>query len=176
MFLDSAVFVIMIVSVFYGIKTGFIVGATSFFGLIFSACIANQYLDVIYLYLIGFLKIDYFPVTVNDNYNIYIFSYVLLMVSVYMLTYLCALFLRKIFGALMLGWLDVLLGAIFGFVKGILFSILFLSIMIFLSKFSGYIGEMIYSSQIIAKLPNLSGMVLDMLPFEVRDYILFYVN
>ena len=171
MILDILVASILVWSMFSGLISGLIMSVTSFVGLIASALITARYLDDFYKMVVSFIKINKFPNDLSRNYYLYISSYIIMMLSIYIVIYGFARILKAIFGKLMLDWVDRIFGAIFGIVKGLIISIFVLSLVVFASKYVDSIKSLANNSKAIEMLPEVSNVILGFLPEEIRESI-----
>ena len=174
MIVDVIVLVIIGYSLVNGIRQGLILSFASFFGIIMAAILSNMFMEDIYVEFVQFFKIESFPLDITENYYIYVIAYVFLLLSIYLAIYLFALGLKILFKGIMLGWLDRFLGAIFGFVKGVVLSSLFLAIIVFIGRFSSNVQVLVDKSEAINIVPDFSSFVFKVLPEDMRTAILDY--
>lgn len=171
MILDIFVSFFLVWSMFSGLTSGLILSATSFIGLIVSGVVTARYLDDFYTFMVSFVKVNNFPLDVNHNYYVYISSYVVMMFSIYVLIYIFARLLKALFGALMLDWVDRIFGAIFGLIKGLIVSIFLLSVLLFAGKHIKSVEVITNNSKAVEMLPEISNLILDLLPEDIRGSI-----
>jgi membrane protein required for colicin V production len=175
MVLDVLIVFIMIIFVFKGLRSGLIMSITSLFGIFISAILASKHLNFLYSKVIEISSLD-LPRNVNDNYYIYIAFYLLFLLVFYLIIYYSACIIRSIFGLLMLGWIDKILGAIFGFLKGFIVCFFIFGGMRFLSKINSSAKFVVDRSEIVKKFPDLSEWLINILPEDIRNdmYTNFY--
>lgn len=176
MILDIILGVIILWCGFSGIRSGLIMSLVSFVGLLAAFWLASLHLENIYSSFVNFVKVDYFPKDINENYYIYVISYVVGVIFFYIMIYVIGLLIKSIFGKLMLGWVDRTLGGLFGLIKGYLISFVILSILIFLSKFSSEVRRMLSSSRSIELFEGTYSFLQVILPEDVFNIIKMFVS
>lgn len=176
MIIDVVISLIVVWSTFKGLKKGLIMSVTSLLGLFISLLLASKHLNYLYSNIVKFLKIDNFPISVDENYYIYIASYLIFVMFFHLLIYFLALFIRSFFGLFMLGWIDKFFGILFGFIQGIVVSICLVIVLNFLAKFNDSIKNIYIRSEMIRILPDISIFTLSILPEEISKNLRNYID
>ena len=105
---DIVIAVVILISTIIGLRNGLIKVVLSLAGLIIGITLAGRY----YLTLAGHLSFIHQVAVAN------VVAFIIILVVVMMIASLIALILTKIVSAMMLGWLNRLGGAVFGFLEG----------------------------------------------------------
>ena len=149
--LDIVIIVSIAVSTFLGLKTGIIKAVLSLAGLIVGVLLAGRY-------YVPFS--EQLPFISQDNIaNIVAFA--IIFIGILILARVLASLLKWAASAILLGWVDRLVGAIFGFVLGAIFCGAMLAIWVkFLSV--GIIAESVLAQVLLDYFP----LVLTLLPDE----------
>jgi membrane protein required for colicin V production len=121
MIIDIIIAVIVISSIITGIIRGFIKELSTLLGLILGIYIAAHNYPVLQKYVLSV-----FPNTTVSK----IISFLIILFIVFFLMMLLGLLLQKVIKLIMLGWLDKILGGVFGIIKGLLFVWLLLVLII----------------------------------------------
>lgn len=146
MYIDIAILIVIIISVAFGIKKGFVFEFFSLFGFLISVFITKRISVVVYENFGG------------SNTGVkFIITYVTIFFIVYLTLFLIIVLIRKFFKLMLLGWLDRLLGALTGLVKSLLISIVIVFISIFIANYSEN-----YEKEV--KKSIVCNMVVDILP------------
>ncbi len=135
MILDIIILVIVLFFLFNGFKNGLIYEV---FG------ITKIFLTLI-LVLKYYSKIDMFLQRHNYKYSnivVYIFSFIIIYIILSIIVY----FIDKFLKVVKLGTFNSLLGGIFGFLKGTIFSIVIIVILIFVKDYNKKIQEIVENS------------------------------
>lgn len=111
MIIDIVIAVILLASIVIGVKRGFVKELAVIAGLILGFYFATHK----YLELEKYLFKSSSPSTTH-----HIICFLIILVIVFFLIYLLGLLLQKIVQLVMLGWLDKILGGIFGLVKSLI--------------------------------------------------------
>lgn len=150
--LDIVIIVVIAISTFLGLRAGLIKAVLSLAGLIVGVILAGRY----YVTLSEQLTF----ISQEDIARVVAFAIILIVVSIIFMV--IARFLKWAVSAIMLGWVNRLGGAIFGFVLGAIFCSALLAIF---AKFLG-VGGAITGSGLAAILLDRFPMVLALLPDE----------
>jgi len=157
--LDIIIIIGLVISVFVGLRTGIIKAALSLAGLIVGVILAGKFYEPL-AKLFGFIPNE-------DAANIIAFA--LILVIVLIIVALLARLLRFIAKVtVVLGWLDYVGGALFGFLIG---AISWSAILAIWVKFFG--GELVADSFLAKMLLDKFPLVLGLLPSEfdtIRDF------
>ncbi len=124
MIIDIIIGIVLIVSIAIGIKRGFVKELSVVAGLVLGFYFASQHYLELEKYLFR---------TSPQSTTHHIICFLIILVVVFFVVFLLGLLLQKIIQLIMLGWLDKILGGIFGVVKGaiIVWLILLLVVSIF---------------------------------------------
>ena len=156
--LDIIIIVALIIPIFTGLKQGLIKAALSLAGLIVGVVLASNFYQQLGRAM-GFIPNE-------DIANIV--AFILILVVVMVIAVVLAALLKYTAKAVLLGWIDRLGGAVFGFLIGAVFMGALLAI---LAKFfgTGIITDSVLAGILVDKFP----LVLALLPSEfdiVRDF------
>ncbi|MEO0075938.1 MAG: CvpA family protein [candidate division WOR-3 bacterium] len=111
MIIDIVIAIILVIAIITGIIKGLVKEIAVIAGLILGLYIASQK----YLALERYL---FHSNPVSTTYKV--ISFIIIFVIVLVIVLLLGLLLKKVIQLIMLGWLDKILGGIFGFVKGLI--------------------------------------------------------
>ena len=150
--LDIAVIVAISVSALLGLKTGIIKAALSLVGVIVGVILAGRY------YVLLSEQLTFIP---NDSLA-KIVAFAIILIGVMVIAGVLAAFLKWAASAVLLGWVNHLGGAIFGFVLGAILSAALLAIW---GNFFD-VADIIGHSGIAAVLLDYFPAVLALLPEE----------
>ncbi len=150
--LDIVIIVAIAIFTFLGFRAGIIKAVLSLAGLIVGVILAGRY----YVTLSEQLTF----ISQEDIARVVAFAIILIVISIIFMV--IARFLKWAVSAIMLGWVNRLGGAIFGFVLGAIFCSALLAIF---AKFLG-VGGAITGSGLAAILLDRFPMVLALLPDE----------
>jgi membrane protein required for colicin V production len=150
--LDIVILVALIIPAFIGLKQGLIKAAFSLAGLIIGVVLAGNFYQLLSK-MLGFLPNE-------DIANIIAFT--LILVGTLVIATVLAHLLKFIASVMMLGWVNHLGGAVFGFMLGAIFVSALLTIWI---KFLG-IAEIISEANLAVILLDRFPTVLALLPEE----------
>lgn len=186
MTLDIIVLIILILNTIWGIKKGLILSITSFFGLIFSAILSLNYLDDFYIKLISLTDTPYtnsatpyiesFYNSMHQNQFVYIIAYVILLIFFYFAIYILGLLIKMFFRLILLEWLDRLGGAVFGLTKGIVISLVLLSLISFSSQYNRVLNKALNESYSFQYMPQISKTFWSFVPSNTQVRIREYFN
>jgi membrane protein required for colicin V production len=157
MIIDIIIGVALIASIVTGIVRGFAKEISVLAGLIFGLYIASQK----YLALEKYL---FHSSPVSTTYKV--ISFIIIFIIVFIVFLLLGLLLRKIIQLIMLGWLDKILGGIFGFIKGLI--IIWLILMLVTTIFPNTIN-IISKSKLALQILEY-GANFTKLPVKVKTY------
>ena len=154
--LDIVIVIFLIIATLMGLKTGLIKSVLSLAGLIIGIILAGKYYVELATHL-GFIP--------NPDWA-KIAAFVIILIVVMIVATLIAMILEKIISAIMLGWLNHLGGAIFGFIWGAVRCGALITIW---AKFAGGAGATIQDSALAGPLLNYLPLVLALLPAEFNS-------
>ncbi len=117
MLIDLLILVVVLISVIIGIVRGFVKELSAIVGLILGIYIAAFRYPIVEKYIIK---------TITNPSIAKVTSFIILFLVVFFLVIILGILLQKAIHLVMLGWLDKLLGGIFGIVKGLIISWLLL--------------------------------------------------
>jgi len=156
--LDIIIIVALIVPVFTGLMQGLIKAALSLVGIIVGVVVASNYYENL-AGVLGFISNE-------DVANIV--AFIIILAVVFIIANMIAFFLRATIKALLLGWVDRVGGAVFGFVMGAIF------ISALLATIVKFFGEgLVTESALAGFLLNQFPVVLGLLPSQfdsIRDF------
>ena len=145
MIVDIIIGVILITSIVVGFVRGFVKELASLLGLILGIYIAAHNYPILQKYVLSVLH----NATVSK-----IISFLIIFFIVFFLIMLLGLLLQKVIKLIMLGWLDKILGGVFGIVKGVLFVwLLLVLILMFFPTTQSYINK----SQLAMKILSIGS-------------------
>jgi membrane protein required for colicin V production len=121
MIIDVIIILVIIGSIITGIIRGFVKELSALAGLILGIYIAAQRYPLLEKHLIK---------VINSSSASKIISFLIIFLVVFFLIILLGLILQKVIQLVMLGWLDKLLGGVFGIVKGLIIVWLILMLVI----------------------------------------------
>lgn len=163
MYIDAILLIIVVLSLFFGIKKGLIFEFFSLFGLFITAMLTKQLVGKVY---------EYINTTGTDQYNIkFILAYVLTFLGIYIVLYLILLIAKKFFETILLGWLDKLGGAIVGFLKGVIISLFIAVILIGISNFNDTVKKYYTESYTSKLMDEVYPAFLKFLPEDFSDKV-----
>ena len=150
--LDIVIIVLIAIPTFIGLKTGIIKAVLSLVGLILGVILAGQYHGVLAERLTFISQ----PSVAN------IVAFAIILIGVMIIASIIAAVLKWIVSAVMLGWVNRLGGAVFGFLLGAIFCSALLAIWV---KFFGAVGpvaESVMAPLLLDRFP----IILALLPSE----------
>ena len=156
--LDIVIIVALVVPAFVGLKLGIIKAVLSLVGLIIGVVLASNFYQPL-ARIMGFIP--------NENIA-NVVAFILILVVVIVIATLLARMLKFIASVTMLGWVDHVGGAAFGFLVGAIFFSAMLAIWV---KFfgTGLVTESFLADVLLDKFP----LILALLPAEfnvIRDF------
>jgi len=150
--LDIVILVLIIIPTFLGLKSGIIKAVLSLVGAIVGVILAGQYHEA----LAGQLTFISQPSIAN------IVAFAIILIAVMIIATVLASMMRWIVSAILLGWVDRLGGAVFGFLIGAIFCGALLAIWV---KFLGDVPA-ITDSALATLLLDRFPLILALLPTE----------
>ncbi|MFC1908463.1 CvpA family protein [Chloroflexota bacterium] len=150
--LDIIILVLIIIPTFLGLKAGIIKTVLSLAGVIVGVILAGQYHET----LAGQLTFISQPNIAN------IVAFAIILIVVMIVATVLASMMRWIVSAILLGWVDRLGGAVFGFLMGAIFCGALLAIWV---KFLG-VGITVTDSALATLLLDRFPLILALLPAE----------
>ena len=150
--LDIVVIVLIVIPTFIGLSRGLIKAVLSLAGVIIGVILAGQYHDTLGSQLTF--------ISQTDIANIVAFAIIL--IGVMIIAGVTASFLKSIVSAIMLGWVNQLGGAAFGFALGAIFCGALLAIWAKFLGVSGAIAESALATLLLDRFP----LILALLPSE----------
>jgi membrane protein required for colicin V production len=159
--LDISIFIVIALSTIRGFFRGFIQEASTILGLIASFFLASYYYNNLTLWLARF-----FP---HHRLLLTVFCFLLLFFLCLYVFHLVALMIRKAIRLVFLGWLDRVLGGLFGLIKGtIIIFVLVTVLMLFYPKSSPIIKDSHYFPSILTFTEKLMFLI----PEKIKeDYL-----
>lgn len=150
--LDIILILALLVSLFEGLRMGIIRGIISLAGLIVGVILAGRY------YVAFSESLTFIP---SENIA-RIAAFAIILVAVFVVAFVIAGVLKKVVSALMMGWIDHVVGAVFGVITGGIFYGAIMAVWVNYFGASGVIEE----SFLAAILLNAFPLVLALLPSE----------
>ena len=150
--LDIVIIVLIAIATLIGLRIGIIKAVLSFAGVIIGVILAGRY------YLALSEQLTFIPQANLAK----IVAFALILVGIMLIAGILAALLKWIVSAILLGWVNRLGGAVFGFVLGAIFCSALLAIW---AKFLGVVGP-IAESTLAALLLDNFPMILALLPDE----------
>ena len=146
--LDIIIIIALIVPVFTGFMQGLIKSALSLAGIIVGIVLASNF----YQNFAGALTF----ISNEDVANIV--AFIIILALVFIIAQVIAFFLRATIKALLLGWVDRVGGAVFGFIMGaILISALLATVVQFFGE--GLVTESVLAGFLLDKFPIILGLL-----------------
>ena len=158
--LDIIIIVSIAVSTFLGLRTGIIKAVLSLVGLIVGVILAGRYY-VPFSEQLGFIP--------QENVA-KIVAFAIIFIGILIVARVLASLLKWAASAILLGWIDRLVGAIFGFVLGAIFWGAILAIWVNLLGMVGVIAESALARVLLDYFP----LVLTLLPAEFDSVRSFF--
>ena len=158
--LDIVIFILLVVSVLTGLKIGLIKAVLSLVGVVVGVVLAGQYSVA----LAGHLTFISQPSLAK------IAAFAIILIVVMIIAAVLASVIKWAVSAVMLGWINRLGGAVFGFMLGAIFCGALLTVWV---KFVGITGP-VYESALAVWLLNSFPMVLALLPSEFDSVRSFF--
>ena len=154
-FIDFFLTFIILISLFFGFYRGFIRELLALIGLVMAFYYANKYSG---------LFISYVPFGFEDPIN-KIITYLIIFILVLIFAALIIKLINKFIKAAGLSFINIFMGGFFGFIRGLLISILIIYL-VEKSEFS--LSESWYTSSVVLLLKETMEKTLPYLPFEWR--------
>ena len=157
--LDIIIIIALIVPVFTGLMQGLIRSALSLAGIIVGVVLASNFYDD----FAGVLTFISNPDIAN------IVAFIIILALVFIVSQVIAFFLRATIKALLLGWVDRVGGAVFGFIMGAILISALLATVVKLFGAEGIIEESVLAEFLLSNFP----IVLGLLPSEfdaIKDF------
>jgi membrane protein required for colicin V production len=158
--LDIVILIILAVSTLVGLKTGVVKAVLSVIGVILGVILAGRYYNA----LAGSLTFITQPSLAK------IAAFAIILIAVMVVATLISWVVKWAISALMLGWVNHLGGAVFGFILGAIFCGAILTMW---AKFSG-ISTPVRDSALAGMLLNSFPIVLALLPKEFDSVRSFF--
>jgi len=158
--LDIIILIILVIPTLIGLKIGFIKALLSIIGVIVGVVLAGRFSEQ----LGGALTF------ISDPGWARIAAFAIILVAVMIIASIVAALTKRILSAMLLGWVNHLVGAVLGFGLGLVFCGAILTIWI---KYLG-IGESISGSALANFLLNVFPVVLAFLPAEFDSVRSFF--
>lgn len=158
--LDIVILVILAISVLTGLKTGIIKAILSLAGVIVGVILAGRY------YMALAEQLTFIP---QENWA-RIAAFALILIGVMLIAGILAGILKWLVSLVLLGWVNRLGGAVFGFVLGVIFCAALLAIWV---KFLG-ISDPIAESSLAILLLDRFPLILGLLPEEFNSIRSFF--
>lgn len=157
--LDIVILIIIVIPTLIGLKVGIIKALLSVVGVVVGVILAGRYYGVLAEHL----------TFISQPSLAKIAAFAIILIVVMIIAAVLASLIKWFVSAVMLGWVNRLGGAIFGFVLGIIFCGALLTIWVKFVGISGPISESALAGVLLDSFP----MVLALLPAEfdsVRDF------
>lgn len=156
--LDISILIVITLTTIRGIFKGIIQGAATILGIIASFFLASFYYKTLALWLTGF-----FP---NHKIVLLIFCFVLIFILGMFLVHLLAIITRGAIRLALLGWLDRLLGGLFGLIKGaVLVFFLVTTLMLFYPQSSPIVKD----SRFFPSILTLTEKITFLIPDKIKE-------
>ncbi len=147
--LDIAILAVIGVNVFLGLKMGIIKGVLSLAGLIVGVILAGRY------YLPLSERLTFIP---QDGIA-KVAAFAIILVGVIVIANVLAGVLKWAASAVMLGWVNHLGGAVFGFIMGALFCSALLAMWVKFLGFSDFIGQSAIAVILLDRFPAVLALL-----------------
>jgi len=158
--LDIVILIIIVIPTLIGLKIGIIKAVLSVAGVVVGVILAGRYYAVLAEHL----------TFISQPSLAKIAAFAIILIGVMIIAAVIASLIKWVISAVMLGWVNRLGGAVFGFVLGMIFCGALLTIWV---KFVG-ISEPLYESALAALLLDGFPMVLALLPGEFDSIRSFF--
>jgi membrane protein required for colicin V production len=158
--LDIVIIVLVAIPTLIGLKVGMIKAVLSVAGVVIGVILAGRYYAVFAEHL----------TFISQPSLAKIAAFAIILIGVMVIAAVLASLVKWVVSVVMLGWVNHLGGAVFGFVLGIIFCSALLTIWV---KFVG-ISEPLYESALAAFLLDTFPMVLALLPGEFDSIRSFF--
>ena len=158
--LDIVILILIVIPTLVGLKSGLIKAVLSLAGAIVGVILAGRYHAILAEKLTFISQANLAEIT----------AFAIILIGTMIITAVLAAMLKQIVSAMLLGWVNRLGGAIFGFLLGAIFCGALLAIW---AKFLG-VGETITESALAALLLDRFPMILALLPEEFNSIRSFF--
>ena len=158
--LDIIIVVLIVFPILLGLKIGIIKSVLSLVGIVLGVILAGRYYDVLAQHL----------TFISQSNLAEIAAFAIILIGVMIIAAILAALIKWVVSAVMLGWVNRLGGAVFGFVLGAIFCGALLTIWV---KFVG-ISDPVQDSALAALLLDGFPMVLALLPGEFDSVRSFF--
>lgn len=167
MHIDIICLIIIVVSIIFGIKKGFIFEFFSIFGIVLAVMFSKKYAISIY---------EFFYRNSSDNKGGHTVSYVIAFLGMYFLIFIMLFLLKKFFEAIMLGWIDKLLGGVAGLAKGLLLCFVFLVVLSVIATQSKSMDKNMKQAVSSKMLTYISPDIYNVFPDKIKQMTQRYLN
>lgn len=157
--LDIVILIVIVLFFFGGLKNGIIKTLVSLAGLVAGTALAGQYYPILTPYL------TFIPEITIAN----IVAFISILMAVLVFAAVVAVILTHFAKAILLGWLNGLLGGVFGFLMGVITVSVLCAIWV---RFRGP-SDVIQESQFARTLLNYFPFILSLLPSDfgsIREF------
>ncbi len=159
--LDIGILIIVALTTFRGFFRGIIQEAATLFGIIASFFLASFY----YKELASWLG-RYYP---HHSLLAGIFCFILIFVLSFFLFHFFAIIIRKAVHLALLGWLDRVLGGLFGLIKG---AVIVFFLVTLLTLFSPKSSPLVKDSRFFPAIQTVNEKLALLIPFKIKnDYM-----
>lgn len=164
--LDLILTLIILLLTVIGVFRGFVAEFFSIFGFILSVILAK----ILMVHVMHFLHLE----KIYSSQSVVLYCVVFLVV--YCLLAILAKFLRVIIKIVMLGWLDRVLGGIFGFIKGILLVLLICLVLMAIANHNNSCQKLTKNSFYIKGILPRITIITGFLPKNIAEEVTQYRN
>ncbi len=163
MILNFVILAVVAIFVIFGLRHGFIRWLAATLGIFVGFWMASQKYFVLEKFLTGIF---------HTQYQAKIVGFIIVFLLFFFIVVLLGYLLSKIVNLAMLGWLDRVLGGVFGLINGLVFIwILLVLIVTFQPNFQRSIDKSILAKEILETGRKLSGLHLK--PRVPKKYLTF---
>ena len=166
MYIDIVIGLIMAVSVGLGIKKGMVFEFFSLFGILISLVLTKKIVTQFY---------EIFMADETSKTQ-YAGAFLVTFLLIYIILFVLILMFRKFINKMFLGWIDRALGGVIGAIKGMLFSIVILMVLVAFSFVNGKVKSYMEESYSGKFFHKLSPEVLKLFPTKIEDIFKKYQN
>jgi membrane protein required for colicin V production len=156
--LDISILIIVTLTTIRGIFRGIIQEAATILGIIASFFGASYYYKNLALWLARFVP--------NHKILLEIFCFLLIIALSMFLFHLLAMMLRGAIRLALLGWLDRILGGLFGLIKG---AVIIFFLVTILMLFHPQSGPIVKDSRFFPSILNLTTKLTFLIPDKIKD-------
>ncbi|MDH5186776.1 MAG: CvpA family protein [candidate division WOR-3 bacterium] len=152
MVVNLVIIVVIAIFVIFGLRQGFIRWLAVTLGIVIGFWMASQKY---------FVLEKLFGRIFHSQYQAQVVGFILVFLVFFFILVLLGYLLRKIMNLVMLGWLDRLLGGIFGLINGLVFVWLLLALIVsFQPSLERHLSKSVLATQILEAGRRLSGLQL----------------